>query len=451
MHWEQLLSPTRFGTKTEKQDEDAIRSAFERDFDRVVFLESFRRLQNKTQVIPLPEDAFVHNRLTHSLEVSSVGRSLGKLVGEEIIKRYPELKEKGIDSFYFGSIVAAAALAHDIGNPPFGHAGEKAISEFYKFGGGQKYQAQLNEKQWNDLSNFEGNAHGFRLLTNSNSGINGGARLSYATLATFTKYPKESYPKSKGASGKKYGFFQAEKMMFESIAKEVGLISNSDNSINLKWARHPLSFLVEAADDISYTVIDFEDGYGLGIIPFGLFEELMIQLSGDYFNEGRYQQIGVETEKVHYLRALAINNLINSLADVFINNEKEILNGTYDTPLIDHSELKSLAGQIIKISAAKIYNSPTVVEIEMAGFEVIKGLLRTYTEAINSGISEEDSYYHSKIVQQLPDECFNNDRTRDQNLYLRLLKVTSYVASMTDEQAIKKYRLLKGIELPDNN
>ena len=456
MHWEQLLSPTRFGTnrsatKTEKQDKDAVRSAFERDIDRVVFLESFRRLQNKTQVIPLPEDAFVHNRLTHSLEVSSVGRSLGKLVGEEILKRYPELKENGVDPSYFGSIVAAAALAHDIGNPPFGHAGEKAISEFYKFGGGQKYQSELNEKQWNDLSNFEGNAHGFRLLTNSNSGIAGGARLSYATLATFSKYPKDSYPKSTGASGKKYGFFQSEKKMFESIAKEVGLISRSDNSVDLKWARHPLAFLVEAADDISYTVIDFEDGYGLGIISFDLFEKLMIPLSGDFFNEKRYEQIGVETEKVRYLRALAINNLINSLADVFINNEKEILNGTYDIPLMDHSELKSLAGQIIKISAAKIYNSPTVVEIEMAGFEVIKGLLQTYTEAINAGISEDFSYYHSKIVQQLPDECLANDRTPDKNLYLRLLKVTSYVASMTDAQAIKKYRQLKGIELPGNN
>lgn len=451
MHWEQLLSPTRFGTKTEKQDKDAFRSAFERDIDRVIFLESFRRLQNKTQVIPLPEDAFVHNRLTHSLEVSSVGRSLGKLVGEEILKRYPELKKNGIDSFYFGSIVAAAALAHDIGNPPFGHAGEKAISEFYKFGGGQKYQAELNEKEWNDLSNFEGNAHGFRLLTNSNSGVAGGARLSYATLATFSKYPKDSYTKSTGASGKKYGFFQSEKEMFEIIAKEVGLISRSDNEDDLKWARHPLAFLVEAADDISYTVIDLEDGYGLGIIPFELFEELMIPLTGDNFKDKRYEQIGVETEKVRYLRALAINNLINSLAKVFISNEKEILSGHYDTPLMDHSELKPIAQQIIKISATKIYNSSTVVEIEMAGFEVIKGLLQIYTDAINSVYSGNPSYYHSKIAQQLPDECFANNRTPDENLYLRLLKVTSYVASMTDAQAIKKYRQLKGIELPGNN
>jgi dGTPase len=258
-------------------------------------------------------------------------------------------------------------------------------------------------------------------LTNSVSGIAGGARLTYATLAAFSKYPKESYPKStdKKASGKKYGFFQSEKDMFAPIAKEVGLISNSETVNDLKWTRHPLAFLVEAADDICYTIIDFEDGYGLGIIPFELFEELMIPLSGKYFNEKRYGQIGVESEKVRYLRALAINNLIISLADVFIRNEKEILSGEYDSPLMDHSEFNLLAKQIIKISATKIYNSPTVVEIEMAGFEVIKGLLNIYTESINAVFEGNPSYYHSKIVQQLPDECFAKNRIPDQELYLR--------------------------------
>jgi len=453
MQWQKLLSPNRYGTKTQQHDKDAIRSAFERDIDRVIFLESFRRLQNKTQVIPLPEDAFVHNRLTHSLEVSSVGRSLGKLVGEAILNQSPELIKNGIDPLHFGAIVAAAALAHDIGNPPFGHAGEKAISEFFKYGGGAKYQSRLNEKQWSDLSNFEGNAHGFRLLTNSVSGIAGGARLTYATLAAFSKYPKESYPKSadKKASGKKYGFFQSEKEMFAPIAKEVGLISNSETIGDLKWSRHPLAFLVEAADDICYTIIDFEDGYGLGIIPFELFEELMVPMSGKYFDLKRYGQIGAEKEKVSYLRALAINNLIYSLSGIFVAHEKEILNGEFDEPLIDRSELKLLVKRIIKISASKIYNSPTVVEIEMAGFEVIKGLLQIYTEAINAVFEGNPSYYHSKIVQQLPDECFGNNRVPDRKLYLRLLKTTSYVASMTDAQAITKYRQLKGIELPKHH
>lgn len=453
MQWQKLLSPVRYETKSKQQDKNANRSAFEKDIDRVIFLESFRRLQNKTQVIPLPEDAFVHNRLTHSLEVSSVGRSLGKLVGEAIINRYPELSENDIDPLHFGAIVAAAALAHDIGNPPFGHAGEKAISEFYKYGTGAKYQSELNEKQWHDLSNFEGNAHGFRLLTNSVSGIAGGARLTFATLATFSKYPKESYPKStnKNASGKKYGFFQSEKEMFLSIADKVGLISHSDNLNDLKWSRHPLAFLVEAADDICYTIIDFEDGYGLGIIPFELFEELMIPISGKYFDKKRYLQIAAEKEKVSYLRALAINNLIYSLSGIFITHEKEILNGEFDEPLMDRSELKLLVKRIIKISAEKIYNSPTVVEIEMAGFEVIKGLLEIYTEAINAVFEGNPSYYHAKIVQQLPDECFDKNRVPDQKLYLRLLKVTSYVASMTDAQAITKYRQLKGIELPKHH
>jgi dGTPase len=453
MQWQKLLSPLRFGKETKSHNKEAIRSAFEMDFDRVVFLESFRRLQNKTQVIPLPEDAFVHNRLTHSLEVSSVGRTLGKLVGEAVIKQNPELKKEGIEPLHFGAIVASAALAHDIGNPPFGHAGEKAISEFYTFGEGQIYEAELTKKQWGDLSNFEGNAHGFRLLTNSISGIAGGARLTYATLATFSKYPKESYPKStdKRASGKKYGFFQSEKKMFKDVANDVGLISRSEKPGDLQWVRHPLAFLVEAADDISYTVIDLEDGYGLGIISFEQFEELIIPLCGPYFNKKRYQQIGVESEKVRYMRSLAINYLVNSLAGVFIKNEKEILAGTFDTPLIDSSELKPLAKKIIQVSAQKIYNSPSVVEIEMAGFEVLKGLLGIYTEAIQSVFEGDSSYYHSKIVQQLPDECFAANRKPDEDLYLRLLKVTSYVASMTDAQAITKYRYLKGIELPKHH
>jgi len=449
MNWTRLLSPKRFGDKRDVAD---IRSAFEKDFDRVIFLEAFRRLQNKTQVIPLPEDAFVHNRLTHSLEVSSVGRSLGKETGKSLLKRYPELEAKHIENSDIGAIVASAALAHDIGNPPFGHAGEKAISEFYKFGAGQKYKSMLSQKQWNDLSNFEGNAHGFRLLTTSVSGIEGGARLSYATLATFSKYPKESFPEGikDRASSKKYGFFQAEKNMFKTLAGHVGLISYSNEKNDLMWGRHPLAFLVEAADDICYTVIDFEDGYGLGIIPFETFEPLMKSLAGTYFNPKRYKQIKVEEEKAKYLRALAITNLVNSLSKVFLNNEKAILAGTFDRPLMDESELKPIIKKIINLSFKKLYNSPTVVDIEIAGFEVIKGLLETYTEAINDVYSGKSAYYATKIVQQLPKSCFNNEQKPDDDLYIRLLKITSYVASMTDAQALKKYRQLKGIELPNN-
>lgn len=448
MKWDKLLSVKRFDDKNENESVDVLRSSFEKDTDRIIFSEGFRRLQNKTQVIPLPDDAFVHNRLTHSLEVSSVGRSLGKQVGEWVLSKNPDLKERGYQSSDFASIVASAALAHDIGNPPFGHAGEKAISEYFLVGKGQVFKNSLSKTQWNDLSNFEGNAHGFRLLNYSHSGIKGGIRLSYATLAAFMKYPKASYPLAKKgkASQKKYGHFDSEQSLFAEIALETGLHKAED--LENCWTRHPLAFLVEAADDICYTVIDFEDAYGLGIIPFSTIEDLFIPIAGELFNTDRYREIGFESQKVKYLRAIAISNLVKSLADVFIENEEAILNAEFDKPLIDDSPLKPWVERIIEISIKSIYQSKSVLAMETAGFEILNGLMETYVEAINSVYENEGRFSAKIIVKQLPEECFDHQGNIDQDLYTRLLKVTSYVASMTDSQAIKQYRQLKGIELP---
>lgn len=448
MEWEKLLSVKRFDDKNESQSVDALRSSFEKDTDRIIFSEGFRRLQNKTQVIPLPDDAFVHNRLTHSLEVSSVGRSLGKQVGDWVLAQNPVLIGKGYLSADFGSIVASAALAHDIGNPPFGHAGEKAIGEYFLNGKGQEFKDQLTESQWNDLSNFEGNAHGFRLLNYSHSGIKGGIRLSYATLAAFMKYPKASYPivKKGRASQKKYGFFESEKTLFEDVAKETGM--HKADGVENCWYRHPLAFLVEAADDICYTVIDFEDAYGLGIISFSVIEDLFIPIAGEFFNQERYKEIIFESQKVKYLRAIAISNLVRSLATVFIENENEILTAEFDMPLMDASPLKPWVDRIIEISIKSIYQSKSVLAMETAGFEILNGLMETYVAAVNSVNENEGRFSAKTIVKQLPEECFDHKGNIDQDLYTRLLKVTSYVASMTDSQAIKQYRQLKGIELP---
>lgn len=448
MNWNQLLSISRYGSIKEDLNSDTIRSSFEKDSDRIIFSEGFRRLQNKTQVIPLPEDAFVHNRLTHSLEVSSVGRSLGKQVGEWVLKNTKSLKDKGYQASDFGTIVASAALAHDIGNPPFGHAGEKAISEYFLHGNGQEFKGNLSDAQWNDLSNFEGNAHGFRLLNHSQSQIEGGIRLTYATLAAFMKYPKASFPlyANPGASQKKYGFFQSEQALFDEVAKETGLLVRDEKGPS--WARHPLAFLVEAADDICYTVIDFEDAYGMDIISFEKIEELFIPLAGKFFNEARYEQIGFESQKVKYLRAIAISNLVSSLSNVFVKNEKEILEGSYDKPLMNDSELSSIVGEIISISVKKIYGSKSVLAMETAGFEILNGLMETYVEAVNNVFEGKGSYAAKTIVKQLPEECFNFSHAIDDDLYTRLLKITSYVASMTDSQAIKQFKQLKGIELP---
>ena len=270
MNWEQLLSLKRQGDtgKRLRIEQDETRLGFEVDYDRIIFSSAFRSLQDKTQVIPLSKTDFVHTRLTHSLEVSVVGRSLGRLVGKKIIEKYPYLQDiHGYQMNDFGAIVAAASLAHDIGNPPFGHSGEKAIGEYFSIGKGQQYKNQLSPKQWQDLVDFEGNANGFSVLNSSRPGVEGGIRLSFATLGAFMKYPKESLPKkpTKNIADKKYGFFQTDKDFFQEVALEMGMIPNKNNP-DIGFERHPLAYLVEAADDICYTIIDFEDGINLGLI-----------------------------------------------------------------------------------------------------------------------------------------------------------------------------------------
>ena len=263
MNWEQLLSLKRFGDSETRlrKDQDETRLGFEVDYDRIIFSDSFRSLQDKTQVVPLSKTDFVHTRLTHSLEVSVVARSLGRIVGKKLIEKYPDLNEKGYQANDFGAIVAAAALAHDIGNPPFGHSGEKAIGEYFKTGNGQQYKSELTDKQWQDLIDFEGNANGFKILTENREGVEGGLRLSYATLGAFMKYPKESLPKkpSNHIVDKKYGVFQSEVKAFKDVVETLGLPQLRADE-HLAFNRHPLAYLVEAADDICYTIIDFEDG-----------------------------------------------------------------------------------------------------------------------------------------------------------------------------------------------
>ncbi|MGB5364287.1 MAG: dNTP triphosphohydrolase, partial [Aureibaculum sp.] len=377
MNWQQLLSLKRFGDteKRIRKDQNETRIGFEVDYDRIIFSDSFRSLQDKTQVVPLSKTDFVHTRLTHSLEVSVVGRSLGRIVGAEIIKKYPELKELGYHANDFGAIVASACLAHDIGNPPFGHSGEKAIGEFFKSGNGIKYQSKLSDKQWQDLIDFEGNANGFRILTESRKGIEGGLRMSYATLGAFMKYPKESLPKrpTSHINDKKYGFFQSEKEVFEDVANNLGLKKIRKDDIS--FARHPLAFLVEAADDICYTIIDFEDGINLGLIEEEFALEYLINLVRDTINTEKYYQLTTKQDRLGYLRALAIGNLINEAAKVFLENESKILSGDYHISLLDKCRYEAQINDIIKISIDKVYRSKEVIEKEISGYRVLADLL----------------------------------------------------------------------------
>jgi dGTPase len=446
MNWEQLLSLKRQGDKGKRLriEQDDTRLGFEVDYDRIIFSAAFRSLQDKTQVIPLSKTDFVHTRLTHSLEVSVVGRSLGRLVGKKIIEKYPHLKEvHGYHMNDFGAIVAAASLAHDIGNPPFGHSGEKAIGEYFSIGNGQKYKDQLSEKEWQDLIDFEGNANGFSVLTASRPGIEGGLRISYATLGAFMKYPKESLPKkpTKNIADKKYGFFQTDKVFFQDVANDMGLISNKSEG-NIGFERHPLAYLVEAADDICYTIIDFEDGINLGLVSEDFALEYLIKLVKDSIDTSKYKTLETKEDRISYLRALAIGSLINDAVKVFIENETLILEGKFPFAIMDKSKYKAQMDDIIKISVDNIYQSREVIEKEIVGYQIIQTLLDKFITAFNNKFNGNASNYDSLILKMLPEK----HHLEKENLYSRLLHICHFISLLTDGNALLFYKTITAVK-----
>lgn len=446
MNWEQLLSLKRQGdtSKRLRKEQDDTRLGFEVDYDRIIFSSPFRSLQDKTQVIPLSKTDFVHTRLTHSLEVAVVGRSLGRLVGKQIVEKYPYLKEiHGYQMNDFGAIVAAASLAHDIGNPPFGHSGEKAIGEYFSIGNGQIFKELLTAKEWQDLIDFEGNANGFSLLTANRPGIEGGLRISFATLGAFMKYPKESLPKkpTKNIADKKYGFFQRDKEFFKEVAQELGLISNKEGE-DIGFERHPLAYLVEAADDICYTIIDFEDGINLGLISEDFALEYLIKLVKDSIDTAKYQSLTTKEDRISYLRALAINSLINDAVRIFIGNEDLILKGEFPYSLMSKSKYKAQMDDIIKLSIKKIYQSREVIEKELVGYQIIQTLMDKFITAFNNHAHGTKSNYDDLMLKMLPEKFLEEKET----LYERLLHISHYVSLLTDGNALELYETITGIK-----
>ncbi|WP_405573976.1 deoxyguanosinetriphosphate triphosphohydrolase [Winogradskyella sp. Asnod2-B02-A] len=443
MNWEQLLSLKRFGdtNKRLRKEQDETRLGFEVDYDRIIFSSEFRGLQDKTQVVPLSKTDFVHTRLTHSLEVSVVGRSLGRKVGQLLLKKHPHLESvHGYRMNDFGAIVAAAALAHDIGNPPFGHSGEKAIGAYFKDGNGSEFKKHLTEKEYQDLCDFEGNANGFKILTESREGREGGLRLSYATLGAFMKYPKESLPKrpTDHIVDKKYGFFQSEKTMFQNIASELGLTKRSDEYIT--YQRHPLAFLVEAADDICYTIIDFEDGINLGLIEEEYALEYLINLVRDSIKTENYSALKTTEDRVSYLRALAIGRLINEAASLFMKHEEAILAGEFETALLDVSQYKAQIKDIINISIKNVYRSKEVINKEIAGYKILNQLLESFGEMAHHYFDNKMSNYDNLLYSTLPETVkLNND-----SLYQNLLAVCLYISKLSDTNAMLLHKKLQG-------
>ncbi len=444
MNWEQLLSLRRQGdtNKRLRIEQDDTRLGFDVDYDRVIFSSAFRSLQDKTQVIPLSKTSFVHTRLTHSLEVSVVGRSLGRTIGKAVLKKHPQLqKVHGYQSNDFGAIVAAASLAHDIGNPPFGHSGEKAIGNFFLNGKGKRFKSQLTNKEYQDLVDFEGNANGFKILSESKNGVEGGLRLSYATLGAFMKYPKESLPKKPTSHivDKKYGVFQSEKDFFVEVAEELGLQNRNKNCEDISYNRHPLAYLVEAADDICYTIIDFEDGINLGLIEEEFALEYLINLVKENINTKKYNGLTRSSDRLAYLRSLAINTLVSEAASVFIDKEEAILSGEFQTSLLDKSKYKAQVDDIIKISIQKIYKSTNVTDKEIAGYKILNTLLDVYTTAVENYYNDTLTQFDSLILNDL-----TLNKSKKTSTYQYLIESCNYISRLTDGNAMMIFQKING-------
>jgi len=439
MNWEQLLSAQRITGSSTKTD---IRSQFQRDYDRIIFSSPFRRLQNKTQVFPLPGSVFVHNRLTHSLEVASLGRSIANSVAQKLFER------KDIDSkqkellHESGSIVSAACLAHDLGNPPFGHAGEKAISGFFKDGMGKELKPLMLPQYWADLEEFEGNANAFRILTHQFKGRRkGGFALTNATLAAMMKYP---YPSYNRGQRKKYGFFQSEKESFIQLATQCGLIC-TDSQLPA-YARHPLVFLVEAADDISYLIMDIEDAHKLRILStqkteylLRLFLHPIDNLEQLNYIQRTYQEVTDTNERISFLRAIVINILVKKVAEIFHIHYTDIMQGSFNQSLVSAlpEYLNKAFETCSQISVEEIYRHPSVVKIELSGFKILGGLMELFTEAT----LKPDKSYHRKLLSLIPIQF----QPENQDMYSRLQSVVDFVSGMTDLYAVQLYQDLKGM------
>lgn len=440
MNWENIFSSKRFGMENYHDDKKHARTEYQRDYDRLIFSSPFRRLQNKTQVFPLPGSIFVHNRLTHSLEVASVGRSIGDIVGLALRDKYPDALAHFEE---IGAIVAAACLAHDMGNPPFGHSGEKAISTFFSEGKGKELEEQVLKEggRWTDFTCFEGNANVIRLLMNQFYGKRkGGFAMTYSTLASIVKYPFSSTI----AGGKnKFGFFASEEEDYASIADELGIMRVSDNP--LKFVRYPLVYLVEAADDICYQVMDIEDAHKLHLITTEKTFELLLSFFDEAKRERRIKNMNMLTdvnEQIAYLRASVIGLLVNECSDVFINNEEEILAGTFKGALIDNISitLYDAYKSCSKFAYDNIYFSKDVLDIELAGYRIIGFLLEIFTNAI----LKPEHAYSKLLLERMPKQY----KPQSNDLYTRLQSIVDFVSGMTDVYALDLYRKITGMGLP---
>ncbi|WP_314809527.1 deoxyguanosinetriphosphate triphosphohydrolase [Segatella oris] len=443
MNWQQLISNKRLGQEHRHAERHDDRSEFKRDYDRLIYSAPFRRLQNKTQVFPLPGSVFVHNRLTHSLEVSSLGQSLGNDVCTRLKQKHPELANTLFEEI--DTIVSAACLAHDMGNPPFGHSGEKAIQTFFTEGEGKQLKSTVSSQFWNDITHFEGNANAFRLLTHRFFGRRqGGFVMTYSMLASIVKYPFSS---SLAGRHGKFGFFQTEAEDYRKIADELGLICKSKPGEPLKYARHPLVYLVEAADDICYEIMDIEDAHKLKILSFeettrlllGFFDEDMRREITERIRE---EDVTDNNEQIVYMRASVIGKLENECVRTFVEHEEEILNGTFNGSIIDHiAPLQREAyRRCTEISYQKIYHSKPVLDIELSGYKIMETLMSVFVEAAVN----PKRFYSQQLIRRVSSQY----DIHSDDVETRIMAVIDYISGMTDVYALDIYQKIKGVALP---
>lgn len=438
MEWQRLISDRRLGLEELHDGNAQIRSDFQRDYDRMIFSSPFRRMQNKTQVFPLPGSVFVHNRLTHSLEVSTVGRSMSREVIRHLSRRKMTSKDRVLIE-HIPDIVATACLCHDLGNPPFGHSGEKTISTWFSEGPGLSLKNELSTQQWNDFINFEGNANSFRLLSHQFVGRrNGGFAMTYSTLGALVKYPWTS--EHAGEKGK-FGFFSSEEDVYRKIASWLDIPEKS-NGI---FARHPLVYLMEAADDICYQIMDIEDAHRLGILSLEEASTFLLE----FFEPARQEKLkrgmgylADPNEQIGYLRSNVIGSLVEQCADSFVNHLEEIMAGKKIQPLVESVEGRSSEAYraCSKMAYNKIYCAPDVVDVDLAGNKIISYLLDVLMDAVLN----PSKNYSQLLLTKMPKQYDYNSP----DLYGRIQSVLDHVSGMTDVYALDLFRKLNGHSLP---
>ena len=451
--WSHLLNSQRLGASKKFDANTSTRSQFHKDYDRLVFSHSFRQLNQKTQVHPLSNQLGIHTRLTHSLEVSSIGRSLGMMAAEKLHDKLSSGLPTGLSPHDVGVIVQAACLAHDIGNPPFGHAGEYAIRDWFRQSNPQAILQKLNPNERLDLLAYEGNAQGFRLLVrNEHHPDKGGMRLTCATLGAFMKYPwlatHSNDANNKGDNIQKFGCFYSEASQLEELAACLHLPRSEQHD---GFARHPLAYLLEAADDICYALIDLEDGINLNMLTYSEVATIFYELIGERPDSVSLPAHMSVRQSLASLRSRAMMRLVNTVTDAFVANSDALLAGTLQGSLFAHCDTTVQTGilQAKQLAREKIFNHPSKVRMELMANQCLHRLMDAFVplawtsdQADTTSLSM--SFEQQRLLRLLQPHLDEHRRVLSNDIYDNVLNVLDFITGMNDHEAYRLAQELQG-------